>query len=236
MSMREPSPSEELLNLLAIDGDIPLIQQALTHASYVNEHPGVVDYERLEFLGDAVLGLCVSELLLDKSPCSTEGQLTRMRAALVNTKALASFARKTGLGRFVRFGRGAADSGDSCQDKVLADVVEAIVAAVYRAQGMSGARELTQQIVGDATENASDIGALDPKSRLQEHLQKGGGAAPVYRIVHMEGPDNDRVFEVEVEANGIAFGRGRGRSKKEAEREAARDGLAKYLAKEARDL
>ena len=139
--------TQELLAILDVDGPVPRIDEALTHASYVNETPGATSYERLEFLGDAVLGLCVAEILLEAAPTAREGRLTRMRAALVSTEALSSFAREIGLVRFVRFGRGAATSGDAHQPKVLADVVEAIAAAVFLAQGLDAARHLTSLIV-----------------------------------------------------------------------------------------
>lgn len=215
-----PPPVEELLEALGLDHEPADLQDALTHASFVNEHPGARDYERLEFLGDAVLGLCVSELLLQHIPGATEGRLTRMRAALVNTEALAAFARSINLADFVRLGRGA--SGDAAQHKVLADVVEALVAAVFLDASLDAARKLTQRIVGDVQVRAGRLAARDPKSRLQEQVQRAGGAAPVYRTVSVEGPDHDRWFEIEVEVSGEPRGRGRGRTKKQAEREAAR--------------
>lgn len=209
-----------LIASLGLDPNIPRIDEALTHSSYVNEHPGAVDYERLELLGDAVLGLCVSELLLERVPRASEGRLTRMRAALVNTEFLSTFARSVDLASFVRFGRGAAH--DALQSKVLADVVEAIVAAVYLHGGLEAARSLTRRIVGDPSPESSDLDLRDPKSRLQELVQGAGGQAPVYRVVGIEGPDHDRWFEVEVEVGGKPGARGRGRTKKLAEREAAR--------------
>jgi ribonuclease-3 len=219
-------PADELLLILDVDGDVPRLEEALTHASYVNENSGTHDYERLEFLGDAVLGLCVTETLLAQMPSASEGRLTRMRAALVNTQALAAFARTNGIARFVRFGRGASASGDAEQPKVLADVVEAIVAAVFLAHGLPGARRLTNRIVGDAIRSHAQIAERDPKSQLQETLQRGGGQVPTYTLVGIDGPDHDHAFEVEVASHGQVLGRGRGRSKKTAEREAARSALA----------
>jgi ribonuclease III len=216
-------PASELLHTLGFDREPPLLQEALTHASYVNEHPGASDYERLEFLGDSVLGLCVSELLLQHMPRASEGRLTRMRAALVNTEALANFARSVELARFVRLGRGAI--GDAVQSKVLADVVEALVAAVWLDGGLDAARALTARIVGDVPQKAARLAARDPKSRLQEIVQQAGSSAPVYRTVAVEGPDHDRWFEVEVQIDDAPRGRGRGRTKKQAEREAARSVL-----------
>jgi ribonuclease III len=211
----------DLLQRLGIDDDVPRLDEALTHTSYVNEHPGKTDYQRLEFLGDAVLGLCVTELLLAEVPNAREGRLTRMRASLVNTEALAAFAREEELVQWVNFGRGAAASGDSLRPKVLADIVEAIVAAVYLAHGLDGARRLTRRVVGDALRSQTEIARRDPKSELQERTQSGGGSTPVYEVLAVEGPEHDHLFDVEVRVGDDVLGRGRGRSKKLAEQDAA---------------
>lgn len=225
----------ELLALLGVDEEIPRLDEALTHASFVNEHAGAADYDRLEFLGDAVLGLCVSELLTERCPNASAGKLTRMRAALVSTEALAEFARARDLGRFVRFGRGAASSGDANQPKVMADVVEALVAAVFLHGGIQAARSFASTIVGDKIAAASVIAERDPKSKLQELVQRGGADAPAYRTTSTEGPDHDRFFDVEVCVAGTPVGRGRGRTKKQAEQEAARDALGQ-LQKQTEDV
>ena len=228
--MKDPSAIEELLPLLGLDGELPHLEEALTHPSYVNEHSGRRDYQRLEFLGDAVLGLCVSEMLLKRWPGAREGELSRMRASLVNTYALASFATAHHVPRFMRFGRGTAVSADATQPKVLADAVEGIVAAVYLDRGMDAVRLFTASIVGEAIEKAQ-LSARDPKSELQELLQRGGGSAPSYRTVGSEGSGSDCIFEVEAAQDGVVLGRGRGRSKKLAEREAAQVVLAALAAK-----
>jgi ribonuclease-3 len=215
----------ELLRELGIDGDVPRLEEAMTHTSFVNEHPGARDYQRLEFLGDAVLGLCVTELLLAQAPTAREGSLTRMRASLVNTEALAAFARSANLARWVDFGRGAVTSGDASRSKVLADVVEAIVAAVYLAQGLDAARRLTRRIVGESLNSRARIARRDPKSELQERVQQGGGEAPAYEVIAVDGPEHERHFRVEVRAGGDVLGRGDGRSKKAAEQAAARAAL-----------
>jgi ribonuclease-3 len=209
---------------------LPHLDEALTHPSYVNEHPGRCNYQRLEFLGDAVLGLCVSELLLARWPKAREGEMSRMRASLVNTHALAAFATSHDIPRFMFFGRGTAESVDAKQPKVLADAVEGIVGAVYLDLGMDAARKFTHTIVANSLD-AAELSARDPKSELQELLQRGGGKAPVYRTVASEGSGIDCFFEVEVEQDGVALGRGRGRSKKVAEREAASAVLAAFAAK-----
>jgi ribonuclease-3 len=148
-----------------------------------------------------------------------------MRAALVSTEALSTFAREVGVVRFVRFGRGAASSGDAHQPKVLADIVEAIVAAVFLAQGLDAARHLTRLIVGDTVRSPLGIAERDPKSKLQEFVQRGGEQAPTYRLVDVSGPDHGHQFDVEVIVNGNVVGCGSGRTKKVAEREAARIAL-----------
>ncbi|MFW5741594.1 MAG: ribonuclease III, partial [Myxococcota bacterium] len=211
----------DLARQLGIDVDTPRLDEALTHPSYVNEHPGTTDYQRLEFLGDAVLGLCVTEILLAEVPRAREGRLTRMRASLVNTEALAAFARDVGLVQWVRFGRGAASSRDAHQPKVLADVVEAIVAAVYLHRGMDGARALTRRLVGESIRGRTSISRRDPKSELQERVQRHGGPPPVYEVVSMRGPEHEHSFEVEVRVDDDVLGRGQGRSKKLAEQQAA---------------
>lgn len=226
----------ELLTLLAVDREIPRLDEALTHSSFVNEHVGTSDYERLEFLGDAVLGLCVSELLIEHCPHATVGKLTRMRAALVSTEALAEFARGRGLARFVRFGRGAAASGDANQPKVMADVVEALVAAVFLHGGIEAARRFARTVVGDKIDAVSVIAERDPKSKLQELVQRGGADAPVYCTTSVEGPDHDRFFDVEVHVRGTPVGRGRGRTKKQAEQEAARDALGQLKGRASEEL
>lgn len=215
----------ELLRELGIDGDVPRLEEAMTHTSFVNEHPGATDYQRLEFLGDAVLGLCVTETLLAQAPTAREGSLTRMRAALVNTEALASFARSIDLARWVNFGRGAVASGDASRSKVLADVVEAIVAAVYLAQGLDAATRLTQRIVGEAMNSRARIARRDAKSELQERVQQAGDDAPAYQVIAVDGPEHERHFRVEVHAGCDVLGRGDGRSKKAAEQAAARAAL-----------
>ena len=145
-------------------GAIPRFEEALTHPSFANE-AGVPDNQRLEFLGDAVLGLCVSEVLAAAHTDADEGKLTRMRSALVNAAAIASWARRVGLGDCIRFGRGAKSGGEREQTNVLADAVEALVAAVYEARGLSGARSLVRDIVGALLEKAEALSVLDSEER-----------------------------------------------------------------------
>jgi ribonuclease-3 len=213
------------LDLLVGEGPIPRFEEALTHPSYGNE-TGAPDYQRLEFLGDSVLGLCVSELLVRAHPEADEGKLTRMRSALVNTEALAAWARVSGLGSCVALGRGAQLGSEREQSKVLADCVEALVAAVYEARGLDGARALVQDVVRERLEHADTLSVLDPKSALQEEVQALHMPAPKYRVVSVKGAAHEQVFEVEVVVGEDALARGEGRSKRLAERAAAAHALA----------
>jgi ribonuclease-3 len=206
-------------------GPIVRFDEALTHPSYANE-TGVPDNQRLEFLGDAVLGLCVSELLAVAHADADEGKLTRMRSALVNAEALAAWARRVNLGECIAFGRGAKLGTEREQTNVLADAAEALVAAVYEARGLEGARALVGDVVRDLLDKVETLSASDPKSALQERVQARGLAAPVYRVVDVRGAPHDQVFEVEVMIGGQPMARGEGRSKRLAERAAALEALA----------
>lgn len=214
-----------LLELLDIQGDVPRLEEALTHSSFANEHAGAKHYEQLEFLGDAVLGLCVTEWLLVQVPDEREGRLTRMRASVVSTEALARFAKSIDLVSWVQFGRGAFLSGDAQRENVMADVVEALVAAVYLAHGLPAARKLTARIVAQAVIDKARVGQRDAKSELQEYVQRDGAPAPVYVLVGTQGPDHDRRFRVQVVVNEVVIGQGTGTSKKQAEKAAARAAL-----------
>ncbi len=223
-----PKSPREILELLGLDGACAHLDEALTHPSYANEHrDSARDNQRLEFLGDAVLGLCVSEILMDRFPEAREGELSLMRASLVNTEALADWARAAELGGALRLGRGADAAGERQQKNVLADVVEALVGAVYLDLGVESARRLASAIVGEPLERMASGPPLgrDPKSELQERVQARGGASPKYRLVEAIGPDHSREFVVAVDVDGELLGEGRGRSKKRSEQEAARIAL-----------
>jgi ribonuclease-3 len=201
-------------------GPISRLDEALTHRSFANE-AGVPDNQRLEFLGDSVLGLCVSELLAAAHPDADEGKLTRMRSALVNGEALAAWARRVGVGGCVAFGRGAKLGSEREQTNVLADAAEAIIAAVYDARGIDGARALVRDVVGNLLDRADELSAADPKSALQERVQARGLPAPTYRVVDVRGPAHEQTFVVEVLVGDAPLARGEGRSKRLAERAAA---------------
>jgi ribonuclease-3 len=205
---------------------IDRLEEALTHPSYANE-AAAADNQRLEFLGDAVLGLCISELLTDRHPTADEGKLTRLRSALVNAEALARWARHVDLGSAIALGRGARMGTERDRTNVLADGVEAIVAAVYLARGIEGARLIAADIAELALPELDPESTKDPKSTLQERVQARGEKAPTYRVVSSEGPSHDPTFRVEVLVEGEVRGVGEGPSKRAAEREAARDALEK---------
>jgi ribonuclease-3 len=204
---------------------IPRLIEALTHPSFANE-AAVADNQRLEFLGDAVLGLCVSEMLALRYPDADEGKLTRMRSALVNAEALASWARRVDLGASIALGRGADQGTERNQTSVLADAAEALIAAIYEARGLEGARALVLDVVGGLFDNAEALEIRDPKSALQERVQMRGLPAPTYRVVGVQGPAHAQLFEVEVTYEPGKVERGSGRSKRIAERAAAASALA----------
>jgi ribonuclease-3 len=221
MSEEEARQSLKAQILALVGGeDIPRFDEALTHPSFANE-TGAPDYQRLEFLGDAVLGLCVSELLVQSHPEADEGTLTRMRSALVNAQALAGWARKVGLGAGIALGKGARAGSERDQTNVLADAVEALVAATYDARGIEGARLLVREVIGDPLQEPEALSGRDPKSALQEAVQARGLPTPVYRVLGTRGPQHEQTFEVAVLVADDEMGRGEGRSKRLAERAAA---------------
>jgi ribonuclease-3 len=203
-------------------GSVPRLDEALTHPSWTNERGGMHN-QRLEFLGDAVLGLCVSELLAAMHPDADEGDLSRMRSALVNATTLALWARAVDLGAAIELGRGAQAERD--RTNVLADATEAVVAAVYDARGLEGARAFVREVLRDQMADAAALAEPDPKSALQELVQGRGGPAPVYRVVSIRGASHAQTFEVEVLVGDVVAGRGDGPSKRAAERAAARAAL-----------
>ena len=198
---------------------------ALTHKSYVNEHrdEGWEDNERLEFLGDAVIDLVVSEYLMARFPLAPEGDLSKLRAAVVDEAGLAAIGRALGLGELLRLGRGEEMTGGREKASLLADTVEAVIAAVFLGGGLAAAHALVDRFLDSAYVGA-ETGALDRdwKTQLQERGQARHRSSPRYRVVAEAGPDHAKTFEVEVELGGSVLGRGSGRSKKDAEQAAAR--------------
>jgi ribonuclease-3 len=223
-------PPAELAARLGLPADLAHLEEALTHPSFANElrRGPRVDNQRLEFLGDAVLGLAVSELLMSRYPAGDEGVLSLVRSSLVNADALATFARERGVGDALRLGRGADATGERDQTNVLADAVEALVGAVYLDRGFDEARALVRSIVADRLERiaaGASFSARDAKSELQEKVQAVGRPSPRYRVLAVEGPDHLRVFRVAVEVGDDVLAEGRGRSKKLAEQAAARSAI-----------
>ena len=216
---------EHVAELFGLTEDAPHFEQALTHPSFANERRDEPDNQRLEFLGDAVLGFCASELLYARFAEADEGTLTRMRARLVNAEALAAFARESGIPEALRLGRGADVGGLRGRTNVLADAVEALIAAAFLDGGLDVARAACARVVARELASLEPGASRDPKSELQERVQAIGREAPIYEVVDSGGPAHDRWFEVRVRIMGSEVARGRGRSKRQAEFAAAAAGL-----------
>ena len=208
--------------------DPALLENALTHSSYANENraAGAQSNERLEFLGDSVLGMVTADYLYRTHPDLPEGDLTRTRAALVCEESLVELCRAWGLGQYLKLGRGENAGGGRTRPSIQADAVEAVLAAVFLDGGIAPARKIIQTYILDA--EAERARNRDYKTALQELVQRESGQVLRYCLVGSSGPDHAKIFTVEVELNGAPVGRGQGHSKKEAEQNAARaaiDGL-----------
>jgi ribonuclease-3 len=203
--------------------DAALCETAMTHTSWVNEagQPHRGDNERLEFLGDAVLDLVVSDVLMHRFPDRHEGDLSRARAALVSETALAQVATAIDLGRFILLGRGEERTGGRGRPSILANALEALMGAIYIDAGFDAAAAVATRLFEGRVEEVDQHARLDYKSRLQERAQALWQTAPVYEVVAEEGPDHDKRFEVTLTLAGRLYGRAIGRSKKEAEQGAA---------------
>lgn len=205
-----------------------LLREALRHSSYANEHRGeeAISNERLEFLGDSVLGFVTAEFLFQRHPDAPEGELTRIRARLVCEESLHEVARRLELGRFLSLGRGEEAGGGRERASILADATEAIIAAVYLDGGTEAARALIRRVLLDDAHEARAMEArVDYKTSLQEYVQRTPGQTLHYRLTGEEGPDHAKVFTITVYLNEAVVGSGVGRSKKEAEQNAARSAL-----------
>jgi ribonuclease III len=206
-----------------------LLSRALTHRSYLNEHPEALENnERLEFLGDAVLDFVVGAWLYNRFPEMPEGDLTRMRSALVHTEQLAEFGRQIDLGRALRLGRGEASTGGRERSALLCDTFEAVLGAYYLDAGINALQDFISPFLESASEDIL-INHLneDPKSLLQEWAQAQGYSAPHYVTCNATGPDHSKQFEVEVLVNGSVYGSGKGMSKQAATKVAAQDALSR---------
>lgn len=198
-----------------------LLVRALTHRSYAYENGGLPTNERLEFLGDSVLGLVVTDTLYRTHPDLPEGQLAKLRAAVVNSRALAEVGRGLDLGAFIRLGRGEEGTGGRDKASILADTLEAVIGAVYLDQGLDAASELVHRLFDPLIEKSSNLGAgLDWKTSLQELTAFEGLGVPEY-LVTETGPDHEKTFTAAARVGGVSYGTGTGRSKKEAEQQAA---------------
>lgn len=207
--------------------DARLVSRALTHRSYLNEHPEALeDNERLEFLGDAVLDFVVGAWLYSRFPEMNEGEMTRLRAALVSTEKLGEFGAQINIGSALRMGHGEEESGGRSRLAMLCNAFEAVIGAVYLEAGIDAVQAFLDPLLSQSAAEIRDgHGDRDPKSLLQEWAQARGNGAPNYRIVKETGPDHSKFFEVEVLVNGRAVARGTGRSKQAASKVAAREAL-----------
>jgi ribonuclease-3 len=215
------SACPELEERLGFQVSEALLRRALTHRSYAYENGGLPTNERLEFLGDAVLGLVVTDTLFRSNPGTPEGQLAKLRSAVVNMRALAEVARTLDLGSFVKLGRGEAATGGSDKASILADTLEALIGAVYVDHGLEVAASFIHRLLDPLIAESATLGAgLDWKTSLQELTAAAGLGVPDYVVVD-SGPDHAKTFQATVRVGGRDYGVGEGRSKKEAEQHAA---------------
>jgi ribonuclease-3 len=206
-----------------------LLYQAFTHSSYVNEHrkKPYEDNERLEFLGDAVLELTISQFLYKKYPMMSEGELTKLRAAIVCEPSLVAFANNLSFGTMVLLGKGEEMTGGRARPALLADVFEAFIGALYLDQGLDSVVQFLNQFVIPKIDEGAFSHVMDFKSQLQELVQRDMKGTLEYKILHEKGPAHNREFISTVSLSGEVFGTGSGRSKKEAEQHAAQEALSK---------
>ena len=205
--------------------DKELIRTALTHSSYANENKMPYNNERLEFLGDSVLGFVTAEYLFTEFKSRPEGELTKLRAAVVCEKSLFKFAEKIALGEHIFMGKGEEHSGGRNRPSIVSDAFEAVIAAMYIDGGIDAVRPYILRFIKDAVKREANF--KDNKSLLQEEIQKNKGNTLVYEEIGESGPDHEKVFSFVVKLNGNVIGEGEGKSKKEAEQAAAGDALLK---------
>lgn len=213
--------------------DIRLLQTALAHSSYANEqwHNSLMSYERLEFLGDSVLGMLVARFLYTHFPDRPEGELTRMRADMVCEKTLASVANSLNFGKHLLLGKGEEQGGGRYRASILADTVEAVLAACYLDGGMEAAEAFVGKFI--LVEVPADhIHHVDYKTKLQELVQRKRDQVLSYKLVGQSGPDHEKIFEVETVLNGNVVGKGSGSSKKRAEQDSAKSAIANLFPNE----
>ncbi|NLC96072.1 MAG: ribonuclease III [Erysipelotrichaceae bacterium] len=210
--------------------DQNLIHQAFMHSSYANEHKNKTDNERLEFMGDAVLQIWVSEKLFKFSPPLSEGEMTTLRARLVCEKALSIYARELNLNRFLLLGAGEEKNGGRNKDSILADMFEAFIGAIYIDQGLGCISKVLDEVIIPRIENPSDIEVnLDYKTKLQEYIQSDKRKTVVYEVMNVSGPSNNPSFKIRVKLDDLTLGIGSGNSKKKAEQNAAKNAFDKLV-------
>lgn len=205
-----------------------LLKQALTHSSFANEQKinKYDDYERLEFLGDAVLELVSSEFLFRQNACMAEGQLTKLRASMVCEQALAYCAREIGLENYILLGKGEEMTGGRTKDSIISDVMEAIIGALYIDSGMEEAKAFIHRFILSDLEHKQLF--YDAKTILQEHVQQDNQGALHYELMGEDGPDHDKIFIVEAKIDDKTIGKGQGKTKKAAEQQAAYEALKNF--------
>lgn len=210
--------------------NISLLQSALTHSSYANErwHNGLLSNERLEFLGDSVLGMLVAEYLYRNFPNRPEGELTRMRADMVCEQTLAAAANRIGLGNHLMLGHGEEQGGGRQRNSILADAMESVIAACFLDGGLEAALKVVRQFILVEVP-VTKLHNADYKTQLQELVQQKKSQVLTYALAGESGPDHDKKFDVEVSLNGSIVGRGSGSSKKRAEQDAARAAIEKLF-------
>lgn len=208
--------------------DISLLDNALTHRSFANENQGLSckDNERLEFLGDAVLELCISDILMKTFPDYTEGQLSKLRASLVHEQPLTELAKKFHLGDFLLLGKGEEFSGGRTKNSILSNAFEAVIAAIYLDSGYEKTYEFINNLFQPLIENGLDKTIYrDYKTYVQEISQNKFKSIPKYRLIHESGPDHDKMFKIELSISDILTTTGIGKNKKEAEQQAAKKAI-----------
>jgi len=219
-----PTGLEDLLGYRFLDRSV--LEEALTHTSWANEQGIADDYERLEFLGDAILGAVAASWLFESRPDLNEGELSKLKSYVVSESVLAEHAESLGLGEYLRLGVGESRSGGREKRSLLADAMEAVIGAVYRDGGFESARCVALSLLESALGERVELPDVrDAKTALQEAVQASGGSLPEYRIVDEEGPDHRKRFHVECWVDGRLVGSGDGGTKKRAEQRAARAAL-----------
>lgn len=212
--------------------DLNLLQQAFTHTSYVNENRQAKHNERLEFLGDAVLELAVTQYLYEQFPKRPEGELTKMRASIVCEPSLKVFADQHNFGMYLLLGRGEESTGGRAKPAILADVFEAFIGALYLDQGLEAVVLFLQSNLFKKLQLNESDKMTDAKSQLQEYTQQNNLSKPDYQLVMESGPSHEKQFTIEVRIDSIVMGTGLGRSKKESEQQAAAQALTKLQRKQ----